>query len=83
MRDQALIQVDESKCSEVNNCFGVTEKDGVKYCRGCGNCVPSQDMPDTHTSEKHIAKYTTDETPTQRPEWKDRMLHTFLGGHHD
>lgn len=20
---------------------------------------------------------------TQRPEWKDRMLHTFLGGHHD
>lgn len=22
-------------------------------------------------------------TPTQRPEWKDRMLHTFLGGHHD
>ena len=20
-------------------------------------------------------------TPTQRPEWKDRMLHTFLGGH--
>ena len=21
--------------------------------------------------------------PTQRPEWKDRMLHTFLGGHHD
>ncbi len=23
------------------------------------------------------------ETETQRPEWKDRMLHTFLGGHHD
>lgn len=23
------------------------------------------------------------EQPTQRPEWKDRMLHTFLGGHHD
>lgn len=22
-------------------------------------------------------------TETQRPEWKDRMLHTFLGGHHD
>lgn len=22
-------------------------------------------------------------TITQRPEWKDRMLHTFLGGHHD
>lgn len=21
------------------------------------------------------------ETKTQRPEWKDRMLHTFLGGH--
>lgn len=21
------------------------------------------------------------ETETQRPEWKDRMLHTFLGGH--
>lgn len=19
----------------------------------------------------------------KRPEWKDRMLHTFLGGHHD
>ena len=23
------------------------------------------------------------EPTTQRPEWKDRMLHTFLGGHHD
>lgn len=23
------------------------------------------------------------EQTTQRPEWKDRMLHTFLGGHHD
>ena len=23
------------------------------------------------------------ETVPQRPEWKDRMLHTFLGGHHD
>lgn len=23
------------------------------------------------------------ETAPQRPEWKDRMLHTFLGGHHD
>ena len=23
------------------------------------------------------------ETAAQRPEWQDRMLHTFLGGHHD
>ena len=23
------------------------------------------------------------ETTVQRPEWQDRMLHTFLGGHHD
>lgn len=23
------------------------------------------------------------EAETQRPEWQDRMLHTFLGGHHD
>lgn len=23
------------------------------------------------------------ETTAQRPEWQDRMLHTFLGGHHD
>lgn len=22
-------------------------------------------------------------TETQRPEWKNRMMHTFLGGHHD
>ena len=27
--------------------------------------------------------YQPEATETQRPEWKDRMLHTFLGGHHD
>lgn len=81
MRDQEWIEVDGNKCSEANNCLGVIERDGVKYFQGCGNCVPSRNMPDTYTSEKHIAKYTTDETPIQRPEWQERMLHTFLGGH--
>lgn len=27
--------------------------------------------------------YQPEATEAQRPEWKDRMLHTFLGGHHD
>lgn len=27
--------------------------------------------------------YRPVQTTTQRPEWQDRMLHTFLGGHHD
>lgn len=75
------MQVDENKCSEVNHCFGVSENDGVKYCKGCENGVPCRDMPDIYTSGKHIAKYTTEEIAAQRPEWKERMLRTFLGGH--
>ena len=27
--------------------------------------------------------YHPEATEAQRPEWKDRMLHTFLGAHHD
>ena len=27
--------------------------------------------------------YRPEAAVAQRPEWKDRMLHTFLGGHHD
>ena len=34
-----LVQVDETKCSEVNNCLCTSENDGIKYCMGCGNVV--------------------------------------------
>ena len=32
-----FVKVDETKCEEVNNCFGVKEENGERYCRGCGN----------------------------------------------
>ena len=36
---QKLVQVDETKCSEVNNCLCTSENDGIKYCMGCGSVV--------------------------------------------
>lgn len=42
MNDKEWVRVDATKCSEVDNCFGVLEKDGVKYCRGCGNDQPDE-----------------------------------------
>lgn len=35
-----FVEVDERKCGEINNCFGVKIVDGKKYCRGCGNVQP-------------------------------------------
>ncbi len=34
------VEVTEKECSEANNCIGVKEEDGKKYCRGCGNHQP-------------------------------------------
>lgn len=34
-----FVEVDERKCEEVNNCFGVKIVDGKKYCRGCGTNI--------------------------------------------
>ena len=37
-----FVKVDETKCEEVNNCFGVKEENGERYCRGCGNIQPGK-----------------------------------------
>ena len=53
---------------------------GVKAysCPKCGNMLRGSDnfCPECGQRLKLA-------TAAQRPEWKDRMLHTFLGGHHD
>ena len=53
---------------------------GVKVysCPKCGNMIRKSDnfCPECGQRLKLA-------TAAQRPEWKDRMLHTFLGGHHD
>lgn len=37
-----FVEVDETKCEEVDNCFGVKEENGKRYCRGCGNVHPEK-----------------------------------------
>lgn len=37
---EEFVEINTKKCSEANNCFGVKEEDGKKYCRGCGNLQP-------------------------------------------
>lgn len=43
---------------------------------------PEWENPDVIAWHPLPDKYQP-ETAPQRPEWKNRMLHTFLGGHHD
>lgn len=45
-----FVEVDERKCEEVDNCFGVRIVDGKKYCRGCGN-VQLTDIHDAALKE--------------------------------
>lgn len=51
---------------------------GVKAysCPKCGNMLRGSDNFCSECGQR--LKLATE---TQRPEWKDRMLHTFLGGH--
>ena len=51
---------------------------GVKAysCPKCGNMLRGSDNFCPECGQR--LKLATE---TQRPEWKDRMLHTFLGGH--
>ena len=53
---------------------------GVKAysCPKCGNMLRGSDNFCPECGQR--LKLATE---TQRPEWRDRMLHTFLGGHHD
>lgn len=53
---------------------------GVKAysCPKCGNMLRGSDNFCPECGQR--LKLATE---TQRPEWKDRILHTFLGGHHD
>lgn len=53
---------------------------GVKAysCPKCGNMLRGSDNFCPECGQR--LKLATE---AQRPEWKDRMLHTFLGGHHD
>ena len=43
MKEKYKVQVDETKCSEVHNCFCTLENDGTKYCMGCGNVIPNNE----------------------------------------
>ena len=45
----------------------------------CGNKVNDRDS--IVTDWRPLPESNRPEHTTQRPEWKDRMLHTFLGGH--
>ena len=53
---------------------------GVKAysCPKCGNMLRGSDNFCPECGQR--LKLATE---AQRPEWQDRMLHTFLGGHHD
>lgn len=53
---------------------------GVKAysCPKCGNMLRGSDNFCPKCGQR--LKLATE---AQRPEWQDRMLHTFLGGHHD
>lgn len=38
-----FVEVNETKCTEVNNCMCVKENNGKQYCRGCGNIQPNKE----------------------------------------
>ena len=40
---KTYVEVNEEKCSEVNNCMCTKEFDGKTYCRGCGNVQPERE----------------------------------------
>lgn len=41
-----FVEVNETKCTEVNNCMCVKENNGKQYCRGCGNIQPNKEKND-------------------------------------
>ena len=40
MNKKELVEVEEKKCEEINNCTSVRVVDGKRCCRGCGNVQP-------------------------------------------
>ena len=71
-------------------CEAIYQGDGdwSYYDLECGESTaftsphPSLSMPIDEVLEwKYIDQMQPEQAAAQRPEWKDRMLHTFLGGH--
>lgn len=62
--------------------YGENSEGGAFYlgdCDGIDTCI-SQDLY-VNAWRPLPEPYRPEQTTAQRPEWQDRMLHTFLGGH--